>query len=101
MGDFRIVIEAMGGHGCQREAKQGEAFVGCGHENCPDCMARVFVDQLKVRGFQIFKATFTHWPFDTVRKDGEKAYQNDIEIVDDMNFPYPRVLRTKGQFRKG
>jgi hypothetical protein len=64
MGDFRIVIEATGGHGCNRTAKAGEEFFGCGSETCPDCMTARFVSDLQRACMRPFVATFTHWPAD-------------------------------------
>lgn len=61
MGTFVIQIEAVGGHGCQRELKGGATVPGCGHEHCPDCNARKFVEQLKRRN-SVVKAKLTHWP---------------------------------------
>lgn len=65
MGTFRIEVEAVGGHGCQREIKDSEVVAGCGQPGCPDCIARKFVAQLKSMG--VFQhtpasATLTHWP---------------------------------------
>jgi hypothetical protein len=62
MGAFKIEIEAAGGHGCQREVKDGGTVYGCGSVHCPDCLAREFVALLKNKGYPIDKATFTHWP---------------------------------------
>lgn len=72
MGMYRIEIEATGGHGCQREVKDGGEVYGCGHRNCPDCAARAFVEELKRQGSQVEKATLTHWP-------GEPG-----QVVDDL-----------------
>ena len=66
MGTFNINITAVGGHGCERKAQEGEKLYGrCGRFNCPDCMAYEFVQQLKQRGMMGFpeaKAELTHWP---------------------------------------
>lgn len=62
MGDFRIVIEAAGGHGCNRTAKEGEEARGCGSETCPDCLTARFVSELQRAGMRPNVATFTHWP---------------------------------------
>lgn len=62
MGQFRIEIIAVGGHGCQREVKDGEVVAGCGQSSCPDCAAREFVARLKASGNSIEKAELTHWP---------------------------------------
>lgn len=63
MGDFRIKIEAVGGHGCGREAAPGETIVRCGLPSCPDCQAVKFVEQLKATGAaNVASATLEHWP---------------------------------------
>ena len=62
MGQFRIEITAVGGHGCQREVKDGGVVYGCRQMDCPDCQARDFVKQLKTRGCSVEAATLTHWP---------------------------------------
>jgi len=62
MGDFRIEVNATGGHGCQREVKSGEFVEGCGLPNCPDCIARKFVAELKERGVSLKDALLIHWP---------------------------------------
>lgn len=61
MGNFRIEIDAVGGHGCQREVKDGGTVTGCGQPGCPDCNARSFVADFKKRN-DIKSATLTHWP---------------------------------------
>ncbi len=66
MGNFRIEIDAVGGHGCQREVGDGGTVTGCGQPHCPDCIARRFVAELKAAG--VFScppsasATLIHWP---------------------------------------
>ena len=72
MGNFKIEVDAAGGHGCQREIKDGGIVQGCGLPTCPDCLARNFVAELRARGFAPTSATFTHWP-------GEET-----EVVDDL-----------------
>jgi hypothetical protein len=64
MGDFRVVVEAVGGHGCQREKGTGETVIGCDKPGCPDCMAREFVRRLKRSGATMKKAEIQHWPAD-------------------------------------
>ena len=75
MGNFRIEIEAVGGHGCQREIKDGGEVYGCKAMGCPDCEARRFLKQfLAATGITApVKATFTHWP-------GQPS-----EVVDDLH----------------
>ncbi len=70
MGDFRMTIEAMGGHGCDRKAKagataqDGDIVRGCGQETCPDCMFARFVSEMQRAGMRPFVATLHHWPAD-------------------------------------
>lgn len=62
MGRFRVTVTAIGGHGCQRELKDGETVPGCGQPSCPDCAARAFVARLKEQGGSVEAATLEHWP---------------------------------------
>ena len=62
MGNFNIEIKAVGGHGCDRDVKDGEEVRGCGQMSCPDCLAREFVAQLRRNGCSVASATLTHWP---------------------------------------
>jgi hypothetical protein len=63
MGMYRVEIEATGGHGCQREVKNGGKVYGCQSFGCPDCNVRRLVTILHmVLGNQVSKATLTHWP---------------------------------------
>lgn len=62
MGTFRVNVEAVGGHGCQREKGDGETVVGCERPGCPDCITREFVRRLKRSGALVSKAQIVHWP---------------------------------------
>lgn len=62
MGDFNIEIKAVGGHGCDREVKDGGTVYGCGRMGCPDCIARETVETLKRKGVDVKSAKLTHWP---------------------------------------
>jgi hypothetical protein len=62
MGDYRITIEAVGGHGCGREAKDGDVVPRCGQLSCPDCSAVNFVQQLRTSGNDVKLAKLEHWP---------------------------------------
>lgn len=63
MGQFRIEVTAVGGHGCQRTVKGGESVQPfCGYSGCPDCLARNFVAGLKSQGQSVESATLIHWP---------------------------------------
>lgn len=65
MGDFRIEVNATGGHGCQRELKDGSEVGDCGQPSCPDCLARRFVRDLKNQGQMVKDALLIHWPNST------------------------------------
>jgi hypothetical protein len=62
MGDFHVTVKAVGGHGCERDKKDGETVMGCERSGCPDCIAREFVRRLKRSGAVVSEATLTHWP---------------------------------------
>ena len=72
MGNYKIEIEAVGGHGCDRKAQPGEALHLPHDENCPDCIAKRFVEQLGKSGSSVMYATLTHWP------------ENPDLVVDDL-----------------
>lgn len=63
MGDYRIEINAQGGHGCQRELGNGCVVEGCGRPGCPDCLVRKFVADLKAHGNTVKDALLIHWPY--------------------------------------
>lgn len=65
MGDYRIEINATGGHGCQRELGNKALVAGCGQPSCPDCLAREFVQRLKDQGSSLKDALLIHWPNST------------------------------------
>jgi hypothetical protein len=63
MGSSLLEFQSVGGHGCNRDAKVGEAVTGCGKMGCPDCEARRAVVALMQAGVGTFeRARFVHWP---------------------------------------
>jgi hypothetical protein len=72
MGDFRMTVEAVGGHGCDRKAKAGGPVQGCGSETCPDCIFARFVSEMKRAGMHPTKAMMHHWPADMAKHDIEQ-----------------------------
>jgi hypothetical protein len=84
MGNFRIVINAVGGHGDAREVLDGGQL---SYKNYPansvDAVAFEAIDKLKQRGCTITDAKLMHWP-DTVG-----------EVVDDL-----KTQRRNGSFHK-
>lgn len=69
MGNFRIVIDAVGGHGQDREKKDGEVvdFTGGRTDgNTPEAIAQRAVAEIKAAGTNVLSAKVYHWPADTV-----------------------------------
>ena len=62
MGLYRVVLEATGGHGCQREIEPGKPFFGCRRQDCPDCVTQEYVEKMKSIGQHVSKAELIHWP---------------------------------------
>jgi len=63
MGNFKIEIEAVGGHGHDRNATSGGPVnFGPPDTNNPDGLAKAFVDDLENRGINVVEAKLTHWP---------------------------------------
>jgi hypothetical protein len=122
MGDFRVVLEASGGHGCDRKAKEGDDLRGCGQETCPDCITARFVSAMQRAGMRPNVATFTHWPAsmrahiyledkpEKCHRCGVQAgdpmpcrnYDIDHEVVDDyserdVKYPTGAFIRASGK----
>lgn len=93
MGNFRIVIDAVGGHGQDRGKKDGELVdftdVGNGTKEfyTPEAIAERAVDELKRKGVNVLSAKVYHWPGDTVYQ-GEpvppKNHEGKVCITDDL-----------------
>lgn len=63
MGQFKLEIVAVGGHGCQREIKDGGRVLGCGRQGCPDCeFFSLVADYVRRTGVNLLEARQTHWP---------------------------------------
>lgn len=63
MGQFRIVITAVGGHGVDRGKKDGEIVdFNAEGEFSPDAIAKRAVSELKRFGVNVEDATIIHWP---------------------------------------
>jgi hypothetical protein len=73
VGMFRVEVQAVGGHGCQRNIKDGQQVQNfCGSVSCPDCITREYIRALKRAGacldtnmYPDVKALLTHWPGQT------------------------------------
>lgn len=60
MGNYRIVINAVGGHGQDRDKGNGET-VDFG-DNSPEAIVRRCVEELQATGNSVTEATVHHWP---------------------------------------
>jgi hypothetical protein len=83
MGDFRIVIDAVGGHGQDREKGNGEVvnFTFDGNTT-PEALAQWFIDELKKNSCTVDSAKVIHWPLDNY--GGPEKNGRTKEIVDDL-----------------
>lgn len=73
MGNFRVVINAVGGHGQDREKKNGEIVdFEKGGKFTPEMIALAAVDLFREKGNTIVSAEIIHWP-------GEES-----EVKDDL-----------------
>lgn len=61
MGDFRILVEGVGNHGCGRETESGQVVKRCGRQDCVECIVIEAVEKLKKCG-SVDKAFVFHWP---------------------------------------
>lgn len=80
MGDFRIIVNAIGGHGQDRDKKNGE-IVDFG-ENTPEAIAKEFIEKLKASGVNVEDASVVHWPVDNY--GGQLKNGRTNQIVDDL-----------------
>lgn len=81
MGNFKIEIEAVGGHGSDRNAKQGEPL---NITDGPDKQALDFVAQL-MKSCSVVSATLTHWPDTTPIVDDLK---NGVRLARDFSVSW-------------
>lgn len=83
MGDFRIVIEAVGGHGQDRDKKTGDVVdFSKGGPNCPEALALKFIEAMKEAGMTPNQAYIVHWPLDNY--GGQLKNNRSSQIVDDL-----------------
>lgn len=63
MGSFRIVINAVGGHGQDRSKGHGETVdFEANNENSPEAIIKRAVEELQATGNSVTEATVHHWP---------------------------------------
>lgn len=89
MGDFRFELNAVGGHGCSRVAKDGETVPGCSEPSCVDCMFARFIEDLRSRGTSIKDAVIVHWPNSTAA------------VLDVFTGDYPSTAAPLKRTRRG
>lgn len=88
MGDFRIIIDAVGGHGQDREKKDGEVVdfthSGSGYHSSknPESIAQVLVAALQGTGCSIESAKVIHWPADNYGGPEKNGRDPQKQIVD-------------------
>lgn len=83
MGDFRIVINAVGGHGQDRSKKDGEVVnFSVDGATSPEAIAEKFVKELQASGCSVESAKVIHWPLDNY--GGPEKNGRTTEIVDDL-----------------
>lgn len=62
MGNFRITINATGGHGVDRLKRHGQTVDFEVEPLSPDAIIKRAVDELRARGNNVTEATIHHWP---------------------------------------
>lgn len=83
MGDFRIVIDAVGGHGQDRNKKNGEIVdFSEGGDGSPEAIALKAIELMKAAGINPEKAYIIHWPLDNY--EGQLKNGRSNQIVDDL-----------------
>lgn len=82
MGDFRIIINGVGGHGQDRDKKNGEVVNFAVDPNSPDALAADFVAKLKAVGVNVEDAQIIHWPLDNY--GGQIKNGRSQQIADDL-----------------
>lgn len=85
MGNFRVVLEATGGHGCQRELSGDSKIYPCSNRNCPDCLVYEFVERLN-KIAPVSCAELIHWP-------GDISEVRDVYVLEKkVIVPYNRTV---------
>jgi hypothetical protein len=79
MGDFRIVINAVGGHGQDRDKKDGEVVNFSAESSLsPEALAEKFVKELKESGCSVQDAKVIHWPIDNYPDQRTSQIEDDL-----------------------
>jgi hypothetical protein len=84
-GDFRIVVNAIGGHGQDRGKKDGEVVnFSADGDNSPEAIAKEFVEKLKASGCSVESAKVIHWPVDNYGGPEKNGRDPEKQIEDDL-----------------
>lgn len=63
MGNYRITINAVGGHGADRSKRHGETVdFSTENDNSPEAIVKRAVGELQATGNSVTEATVHHWP---------------------------------------
>lgn len=63
MGNYRIIINAVGGHGQDRSKGHGETVdFEADNPNSPEAIVKRAVEELQASGNTVSEATVHHWP---------------------------------------
>lgn len=89
MGDFRIIIDAIGGHGQDRDKKDGQQVDFTGDNNwhsatTPEAIAQTFIAALRGAGVNVTDAKIVHWPADNYGGPEQNGRQAGKEVVDNL-----------------
>jgi hypothetical protein len=87
MGDFRIIIDAVGGHGQDRSKRDGEVVDfknGRVDAKTPEGIAQKFVQELKDSGVNVESAKVVHWPSDNYGGPEKNGRDPEKQIEDDL-----------------
>lgn len=84
MGDFRIVIDTIGGHGQDRDKKDGEIVDFGSTENSPEAFFKKAIEDAIAKGIISSDTTahVIHWPLDNY--EGQLKNGRSVQIVDNL-----------------
>lgn len=85
MGDFRIIIDCVGGHGQDRSKKDGEVVdFNTDGQGSPEALAVELIEKLKQSGCSVDAARIVHWPLDNYggpEQNGRRQYLADCLLT--------------------
>ncbi len=94
MGNYRVVLEASGGHGCQRNSEAGQPIYGCKSQSCPDCVVQEFVEKM-MKLNPVSKAELIHWPEEPCQiTDTFVAPFNEVKSYEASEFRDGELVKT-------